>query len=239
MPETLRSRPPESMPGGGVLLGVPASRPPTRAMPRDCPRNWSSTRDMRFWCSRAMPAMSATMRATAARAAIDRTRLVRSDQVRQPRGRTSRRLGAGHPQRVPDPAHGVDQRRAGTVDLAAQVVDVRLDDASIATEVVVPDPVEDLRLADHPPRVGEQVAQQVELGGGQVDELAAAAHLVGVLVHLQVGVAQDTAVGQERLGPAAAQDGAEDRKSTRLNSSHLGISYAVFCLKKKKSNDET
>src|SRR5262245_62870072 len=28
--------------------------------------------------------------------------------------------------------------------------------------------------------------------------------------------------------------GARDRKSTRLNSSHLGISYAVFCLKKKK-----
>src|SRR5471030_2390981 len=27
---------------------------------------------------------------------------------------------------------------------------------------------------------------------------------------------------------------ASDRKSTRLNSSHLGISYAVFCLKKKK-----
>src|SRR5262245_65345565 len=33
-----------------------------------------------------------------------------------------------------------------------------------------------------------------------------------------------------------------DRKSTRLNSSHLGISYAVFCLKKKKKkkhNDKT
>src|SRR5437899_4316210 len=28
----------------------------------------------------------------------------------------------------------------------------------------------------------------------------------------------------------------EDRKSTRLNSSHLGISYAVFCLKKKNDN---
>src|SRR5437899_7311752 len=28
---------------------------------------------------------------------------------------------------------------------------------------------------------------------------------------------------------------ARDRKSTRLNSSHLGISYAVFCLKKKTS----
>src|SRR5438874_7262478 len=28
----------------------------------------------------------------------------------------------------------------------------------------------------------------------------------------------------------------EDRKSTRLNSSHVEISYAVFCLKKKKNN---
>src|SRR3712207_7759520 len=32
-----------------------------------------------------------------------------------------------------------------------------------------------------------------------------------------------------------AQHGARDRKSTRLNSSHANISYAVFCLKKKKS----
>src|SRR5437899_8919937 len=30
------------------------------------------------------------------------------------------------------------------------------------------------------------------------------------------------------------ETGYADRKSTRLNSSHLGISYAVFCLKKKK-----
>src|SRR5262245_64825678 len=33
--------------------------------------------------------------------------------------------------------------------------------------------------------------------------------------------------------PPTCWDG--DRKSTRLNSSHLGISYAVFCLKKKKT----
>src|SRR5262245_63561526 len=32
--------------------------------------------------------------------------------------------------------------------------------------------------------------------------------------------------------------GAGDRKSTRLNSSHLGISYAVFCLKKKKQSKQ-
>src|SRR5207253_7756978 len=30
-------------------------------------------------------------------------------------------------------------------------------------------------------------------------------------------------------------DGVGDRKSTRLNSSHVAISYAVFCLKKKKT----
>src|SRR3712207_7827121 len=35
---------------------------------------------------------------------------------------------------------------------------------------------------------------------------------------------------REELGKSA---GSEDRKSTRLNSSHANISYAVFCLKKK------
>src|SRR5437660_4198813 len=30
----------------------------------------------------------------------------------------------------------------------------------------------------------------------------------------------------------------QDRKSTRLNSSHVAISYAVFCLKKKKKNEK-
>src|SRR5690349_22901251 len=33
--------------------------------------------------------------------------------------------------------------------------------------------------------------------------------------------------------------GNEDRKSTRLNSSHVEISYAVFCLKKKKHTNKT
>src|SRR5438477_13144976 len=35
------------------------------------------------------------------------------------------------------------------------------------------------------------------------------------------------------LGKACARGADEDRKSTRLNSSHMSISYAVFCLKKK------
>src|SRR5256885_12239112 len=37
----------------------------------------------------------------------------------------------------------------------------------------------------------------------------------------------------------AATTATTDRKSTRLNSSHLVISYAVFCLKKKRQQDAT
>src|SRR5258705_4686352 len=42
--------------------------------------------------------------------------------------------------------------------------------------------------------------------------------------------------GQDALGESALA--LEDRKSTRLNSSHLGISYAVFCLHKKAVVDQ-
>src|SRR2546426_8590517 len=56
-----------------------------------------------------------------------------------------------------------------------------------------------------------------------------------------VGVLRDGArahrwsLASRRPGDPAARR-ARDRKSTRLNSSHLVISYAVFCLKKKKKN---
>src|SRR3712207_7042728 len=47
-------------------------------------------------------------------------------------------------------------------------------------------------------------------------------------------------VGVDRGGARGVGGGAgvllPDRKSTRLNSSHANISYAVFCLKKKKKN---
>src|SRR3712207_8773732 len=64
----------------------------------------------------------------------------------------------------------------------------------------------------------------------------------GVLVegHLRVE-RENGAVG--RLGQRVDLDqggvllGEEDRKSTRLNSSHANISYAVFCLKKKTDSD--
>src|SRR5699024_12800178 len=51
-------------------------------------------------------------------------------------------------------------------------------------------------------------------------------------------IAQDAFASKD--GPIVAKKGARivertDRKSTRLNSSHVSISYAVFCLKKKNS----
>src|SRR5690242_21510423 len=45
-------------------------------------------------------------------------------------------------------------------------------------------------------------------------------------------------VETQQLGRTVAERDVEDRKSTRLNSSHMSISYAVFCLKKKKKIKE-
>src|SRR3989442_11915557 len=58
--------------------------------------------------------------------------------------------------------------------------------------------------------------------------------LVEVLLVVLRGV--DGVVGQLLLAPFDEQ---LDRKSTRLNSSHVRISYAVFCLKKKKQSERT
>src|SRR3712207_7496020 len=58
---------------------------------------------------------------------------------------------------------------------------------------------------------------------GRVDVPAVGLHLA---VHWRAGVG--------RRGGLNRRD--EDRKSTRLNSSHANISYAVFCLKKKKTS---
>src|SRR3712207_8829012 len=62
----------------------------------------------------------------------------------------------------------------------------------------------------HAPRQSRRATDLVQgVGGG---------HLAGVVNH---------------------HDGYLDRKSTRLNSSHANISYAVFCLKKKKTKHHT
>src|SRR5699024_1249649 len=89
----------------------------------------------------------------------------------------------------------------------------------------------------HRGRVGQDLVLRGHIGGGVLDDHEAAV---------------DAAVGGEEAGQAVGEGGvdhalnaplgdagqlragdAQDRKSTRLNSSHVSISYAVFCLKKK------
>src|SRR5215475_15893314 len=59
-------------------------------------------------------------------------------------------------------------------------------------------------------------------------------HLLGCLTAL-ASFALGVAMFVQMLNrPASEREIGQDRKSTRLNSSHVKISYAVFCLKKKK-----
>src|SRR5438477_3613138 len=64
--------------------------------------------------------------------------------------------------------------------------------------------------------------------------------VVGMDKPMQCATADDITIINFGMGsPTAAtvMDLLRDRKSTRLNSSHMSISYAVFCLKKKKFED--
>src|SRR2546427_8271359 len=104
-------------------------------------------------------------------------------------------------------------------------------------------------------RMGRNVQENIEVarGGAERSGIAVAGH-----THARAGVPARRNAHVERLGalhaPLAAARAARgpqaagsraaragnieahpDRKSTRLNSSHSQISYAVFCLKKKKN----
>src|SRR3712207_7988969 len=81
--------------------------------------------------------------------------------------------------------------------------------------------------------IGEAEGAQVALHAVDVevghDRLEARARAVD---RAEVAVGCAHVGGHEAV--AHTHEGPQDRKSTRLNSSHANISYAVFCLKKKK-----
>src|SRR2546430_7510110 len=84
------------------------------------------------------------------------------------------------------------------------------------------------------------------IGSVVVAQLLARGYPVVVLDDLSRGhraaVAPEATFVQGGVGDRAALDAllrSQDRKSTRLNSSHSQISYAVFCLKKKKKHNTT
>src|SRR5690349_11550367 len=102
---------------------------------------------------------------------------------------------------------------AGTcLERARLVVDAGVDDPAVVPGLVGRDPVFLLQQQQAQARMGLAEGQR----GGEADDAAAHDGEIGALGH-----------NQKNIIPA------RDRKSTRLNSSHVEISYAVFCLKKK------
>src|SRR5207249_9106083 len=71
----------------------------------------------------------------------------------------------------------------------------------------------------------QQRAPQLHRPERVADDVAQQGHPRDDLVLVVLAVARPPDGGRDRVR--------EDRKSTRLNSSHVSISYAVFCLKKK------
>src|SRR5690242_21532595 len=57
---------------------------------------------------------------------------------------------------------------------------------------------------------------------------------IGVLAVIDGEGEEIDALARFRVSHGRSENNVLDRKSTRLNSSHMSISYAVFCLKKKK-----
>src|SRR5688500_14838493 len=78
---------------------------------------------------------------------------------------------------------------------------------------------------------GRGLGQQAQAAAGlRRQQQLVAGHAAVSLRHLQPGLAPQGGGADAQAGVPSAPD----RKSTRLNSSHLVMSYAVFCLKKKK-----
>src|SRR5207249_12265107 len=100
--------------------------------------------------------------------------------------------------------------------------------------------------APHPPLPPFPTRRSSDLSGLAAGDVALAAGGAGPAAESRgIWLGRTPASGNEQSafetgpgvmgGPAASvcSTPAEDRKSTRLNSSHVSISYAVFCLKKK------
>src|SRR5690625_6872214 len=61
---------------------------------------------------------------------------------------------------------------------------------------------------------------------------------VPVVADIRLGLQTPPPDGSNQSIIQGAHSARRDRKSTRLNSSHVAISYAVFCLKKKNTDDQ-
>src|SRR3712207_7535514 len=71
--------------------------------------------------------------------------------------------------------------------------------------------------------------------GHRIDAVDGREQGLNLVGHQPLDEGAEDRAADRGIGRPMAREEAEDRKSTRLNSSHANISYAVFCLKKKMS----
>src|SRR6266550_7053693 len=119
--------------------------------------------------------------------ATARATVRRASEAARSRPRRDNPTLLSRPKAVADEADRMDERRSQPVQFLAQVRHEGLHNVVVPVEVVVPHMIEDLGLREHPAGVEHEVAEEVELGGGEVDLGPVAAHLVGLLVEDEVG----------------------------------------------------
>src|SRR5262245_52684491 len=99
--------------------------------------------------------------------------------------------------------------------------------------LVLEDP-RSVALGNEPVRAGGEIAGRVTSGGYGYTVERSIAYAYLPPERAEPGTAVEVEIFGRWVGGEVSREPLLDRKSTRLNSSHLGISYAVFCLKKKK-----
>src|SRR5690625_4703547 len=106
--------------------------------------------------------------------------------------------------------------------------------ANVSPEVLITTVLPEVvrRSGVAPESIDDIIFAESHYGGGDMARFAAAA--CGMESVPGQAVNRHCAGSLTAIGNAAAQIGS-DRKSTRLNSSHVAISYAVFCLKKNRT----
>src|SRR5438034_3014417 len=112
---------------------------------------------------------------------------------------------------------------AGMMDCKSALIEAD-GDAERATQIL-----REKGLASQAKRAGRSADQ------GLVDAYIHFNNTVGVLV--EVNCETDFVANTDEFRALVKDLALQDRKSTRLNSSHTVISYAVFCLKKKKNSE--
>src|SRR5438309_8964554 len=86
-------------------------------------------------------------------------------------------------------------------------------------------------IAPHPPIMVPEVGREA------IVDVRASIEAMSDLTQRVIASGAETVVLISPHAPLQSDDRFGDRKSTRLNSSHSSISYAVFCLKKKKKRN--